>query len=301
MERLWTPWRMNYVTGSSEPESAQDRSQIFVRALDDASNPDSLIVHRGEHAFVIMNLFPYNSGHMMVVPNRQTQSLDQLSVEERSELMELTSWAADIASRVLRCDGLNIGLNIGAVGGAGIADHLHIHVVPRWLGDANFMPVTAGTMVLPELLPATTARIKGEFLADVVARGNGGTHSTAGALVFIPEANAFVVREAGDGTLVIPKGHIEDGETAADAAIREVHEETGYRATITNWGGAEFFEHKDRRFHAIYFLGTAVATEEVEGHLASDTIMLTPNEVCARLSFDGLRQIAERARGVFEI
>ena len=228
---------MNYVTGSIDSDSGSDRSRIFLRALEDADNPDSLVVHRGEHGFVIMNLFPYNTGHMMVVPNRPVPSLDQLSSLERSDLMELTNLASGVATRVLRCDGINIGLNIGAVGGAGITEHLHIHVVPRWLGDANFMPITAGTMVLPELLPATTARIKGEFAAGTVSSTRTGVHSTAGALVFLPEDGTFVVRKAKDGTLVIPKGHIEEGESASDAAIREVHEETGYQATITNWGG----------------------------------------------------------------
>jgi ATP adenylyltransferase len=289
---------MSYVTGSSDTSEAQDRSRIFLDALEDADNPDSLVVWRGEHAFVVMNLFPYNTGHMMVVPNRRVSSLEELRAAERSEVMELVSHSTEVATGVLRCDGFNIGLNIGAVGGAGIAEHLHVHVVPRWLGDANFMPITANTMVLPELLPATTARLKGEFLAREIAHRDPTIRSTAGALTYLQRHDLFVVRQTSDGASVIPKGHIEAGETASEAAIREVAEETGYRATISDWGGVETFELRGDRFHTIYFLAVGVETDDVKNHLDHDTVLVKPSELVDRLSFSVMKAVGERARVV---
>lgn len=286
---------MGYVTGSTPSTAPADRATIFIDALASADDPDSLVVHRGRHAFVIMNLFPYNTGHMMVVPNRRVSSLDQLESDERAELMELITAATEVGGTVLQCDGFNVGLNIGSVAGAGIAQHLHLHVVPRWLGDANFMPLTADTMVLPELLPATTARIKGEFCARAARVENPDIHSTAGAIVYLPDENLFVLREAKDGTVVLPKGHIEAGESAAEAAIREVHEETGYRATITNWLGVDRFEHRGRDFHAVYFLAVGERTPEVDEHVGADIVLAKPSEITARLSFDKIRALASRS------
>jgi len=295
MERLWTPWRMDYVTGSASTAGSSDRANIFLDALASAEDPDSLVVQRGTHAFVIMNLFPYNTGHLMVVPNRRVAALDTLGPDERAEMMELVSAATSVAGAVLRCDGVNIGLNIGAVAGAGIADHLHIHIVPRWLGDANFMPLTADTMVLPELLPATTARIKGEFAARQAREADGHIASTAGALVYLPGERRFVVRKADDGTIVLPKGHIESGESAADAAIREVMEETGFEATITNWLGTDRFEHAGRAFHTVYFLAVGKRAPAVDEHLGSDTLLVDPREVIGTFSFPRFGELAARS------
>lgn len=300
MDRLWTPWRMQYVTGSGSGDERETRSDIFLTALENAGDPDSLVVHRGRHAFVIMNLFPYNTGHMMVVPNRQVQTLDALTIDERAEMMELTSASTEVANSVLRCDGFNIGLNIGSIAGAGIADHLHLHVVPRWTGDANFMPITASTMVLPELLPATTARLKGEFASRDAQVRNPEIHSTAGAIVYVPTERKLVLRRATDGTIVLPKGHIEFGESAADAAVREVLEETGFKSTITHWAGTDEFEHRGQAFHAVYFFATGSPAAGSTEHLGSDTLLVDVEAAGELVSFDGLRRLVTRCTALIK-
>ncbi|MBA3275192.1 MAG: HIT domain-containing protein [Chloroflexia bacterium] len=165
-QRLWTPWRMAYVTGTAEPGC------VFCNAL--ASNDDvgSLIVHRGVYAFVILNLYPYNTGHLMVVPNAHVRDPAALSSGARAEMAELTASFCTGLRLVMGCDGLNIGMNLGSAAGAGIADHLHQHIVPRWTGDANFMPIVGGTKVLPELLPATYAKIRAEVARQKFAAGS---------------------------------------------------------------------------------------------------------------------------------
>lgn len=292
---------MGYVTGTDVPKGSGERADIFLDSLASAADPDSLVVHVGEKAFIIMNLFPYNTGHMMVVPKRRVATLEELEPPERAELMELVNAATEVGNIVLNCDGFNIGLNIGSVAGAGIADHLHVHVVPRWLGDANFMPITADTMVLPELLPATTARIKGEFVARNAAQDDAGAHATAGAVVYVPNENRFVLRQAKDGTVVLPKGHIERGESAAGAAIREVHEETGFRATVTQWGGTERFEHNGKKFHVTYFVAIGDRTRDAVSHLGVDTLLVDPGSLEERLTFAGSQRIARRALDVLEL
>ncbi len=148
-QRLWTPWRMGYVGGTPVPGC------VFCNAL--ASNDDvtSLIVHRGEHAFVILNLYPYNPGHLMVVPYRHVADFTELSEAETVELAAYSKATLTALREVSHPQGFNIGINLGAVAGAGIAEHLHQHVVPRWGGDTNFMPVVGRTRVLPQLLADT--------------------------------------------------------------------------------------------------------------------------------------------------
>lgn len=151
-QRLWTPWRMRYIGGD-----ADEAGCIFCNRLTANDDVASLIVHRGEHCFAIMNLYPYNTGHVMIVPNTHVANIDELTAETLTEMALLLPVLTRALRRVLNCDGFNIGLNIGSVAGAGVADHLHEHVVPRWEGDANFMPIIGDTMVLPELIPATYA------------------------------------------------------------------------------------------------------------------------------------------------
>jgi diadenosine tetraphosphate (Ap4A) HIT family hydrolase len=123
----------------------------------------SLILHRGEHAFAILNLFPYNTAHLMLVPNAHVASPVDAPPEALTEIALLLPPTLQALSRALGCQGFNVGLNVGAVAGAGMAEHLHQHVVPRWTGDANFMPIVAATMVLPELLPVTYAKVRAEL------------------------------------------------------------------------------------------------------------------------------------------
>ncbi|MGD0165697.1 MAG: HIT domain-containing protein [Gaiellaceae bacterium] len=150
---LWAPWRLEYVSSANEQEGC-----IFCRA---SATPgeDSLIVHRGESAFVLLNRFPYSSGHLMVAPFRHIGDIARLSSEEAGEIHELTVRALEVLSAVLQPDGFNLGWNLGRMAGAGVVDHVHEHVVPRWQGDTNFMPVLADVRVIPEHLQATQARL----------------------------------------------------------------------------------------------------------------------------------------------
>lgn len=161
-ERLWAPWRMEYVEGPKQP---RPDGCIFCDkpAEDGANDPANLIVFRGETCFVILNSFPYNNGHVMVVPYRHVDRLDAMTPQERDELGALTARAIEVLEGIYGPDGYNIGINMGAAAGAGIAAHIHQHVVPRWRGDTNFMPVVADTRVLPEALQASYEKIAQGF------------------------------------------------------------------------------------------------------------------------------------------
>ncbi len=136
---------------------------VFCRAFEAQDGPGNLIVHRGKLAFVILNRYPYTSGHVMVVPFKHTPDLESLSTPERSEMMELTSLATGVLRRLYQTNAFNVGLNLGEAAGAGVKEHVHIHIVPRWVGDTNFMSTLADTRVLPESLEATWARVKAGF------------------------------------------------------------------------------------------------------------------------------------------
>jgi ATP adenylyltransferase len=157
LEHLWSPWRLAYITGGASAEGC-----VFCTALTDPE-AGALIVHRGRTCFVILNLFPYNNGHLMVIPNRHIASLTAATPEERTELMELTSIAEATLTEVYQPHGLNMGINLGKPAGAGILDHVHMHVVPRWNGDTNFMTVVGRTRVLPEELPDSAAKLRPVF------------------------------------------------------------------------------------------------------------------------------------------
>jgi ATP adenylyltransferase len=160
MERLWSPWRLAYVTGTSNAES--DNGCVFCRAAA-GSGDDDLVLIRGRACFVILNLYPYNNGHLMVVPNRHVATLGASTVEERSELMRFTRDAEIALTEAYKPQGINVGLNLGRPAGAGIVDHLHIHLVPRWTGDTNFMSVVGNVRVLPEELSKTASRLRPIF------------------------------------------------------------------------------------------------------------------------------------------
>ena len=158
-ERLWTPHRMAYIGGENKPPTTDAGSGCpFCRApsLDD---DDALVVVRGEACFVVLNLYPYNPGHLLVCPYRHVAGYVDLTPEETSEVATLTQSALRVLSAVSRPAGFNLGMNQGVAGGAGIAAHLHQHVVPRWSGDANFLPVVGRTKALPELLGDTRAKL----------------------------------------------------------------------------------------------------------------------------------------------
>ena len=157
MQRLYSPWRLSYVTSASGDATG---ACIFCEAL---SHRDPLVLHRGAHTFVILNLYPYNNGHLMVVPNRHIGRLADASPEELSEVMALTRVAEIAITEAYAPHGLNMGLNLGKPAGAGVLDHVHMHVVPRWNGDTNFMSVVGETRVLPEELPVTADRLRPIF------------------------------------------------------------------------------------------------------------------------------------------
>ncbi|MEP7763942.1 HIT domain-containing protein [Sanguibacter sp. 26GB23] len=162
LERLWTPHRMIYIGGQDKPADASAASCPFcsIPARDDE---DGLVVARGVHAYVVLNLYPYNSGHLLVCPYRHVADYTDLTEAEVAEVAALTRTAMSVVRAVSSPHGFNLGINQGAVAGAGIAAHLHQHVVPRWEGDANFLPVVARTKALPQLLSQTRQLLADEW------------------------------------------------------------------------------------------------------------------------------------------
>ena len=154
MDRLWATWRMAYITGEHK-----DIGCVFCKAPKSTKDEEVLILHRGCHCFIIMNLFPYNNGHVMVIPYRHTSDVTTLTDEESLEMMKFVRLTTKVMKKTLNPEGFNIGMNIGRPGGAGIADHLHMHIVPRWTGDTNFMPVIGETRVISEHLEATYKKL----------------------------------------------------------------------------------------------------------------------------------------------
>jgi ATP adenylyltransferase len=157
MDRLWAPWRLSYVTAAQIPAT----DCIFCDAR--VGRDIDLVVLRGREAYVILNLYPYNNGHLMVVPKRHLAALEALTPDEQLELMQLTRLSEMALNEAYRPQGINVGINLGKAAGAGIENHLHIHLVPRWSGDTNFMTAVGETRVLPEDLGATVARLRPIF------------------------------------------------------------------------------------------------------------------------------------------
>lgn len=157
MERLYASWRYAYVTRGS------DAGACVFCAAQETPDGEALIVHEGGAAFVILNLFPYNPGHLMVVPRRHVARLVDLTRDELIEIAELTRAAEQALTEVYQPQGINVGMNLGRPAGAGVADHLHMHLVPRWIGDTNFMAVVGGVRVLPEELTQTAERLRPVF------------------------------------------------------------------------------------------------------------------------------------------
>jgi ATP adenylyltransferase len=158
LDRIRAPWRQAYVTSG-----AKDPGCVLCRSLDSADAPDSLVVHTAPLNFVVMNLYPYNSGHVMIAPRRHVGSLGDSTPEELSEMMALARRLEDVFAELYKPDGLNVGMNLGRAAGAGVADHIHLHVVPRWAGDTNFMTVVGETRVIPEEPLQACARLRERF------------------------------------------------------------------------------------------------------------------------------------------
>lgn len=157
MDHIWSTWRYKYIASADKETGC-----VFCRACA-GNDRDSLIVYRGDLNFIILNLYPYTSGHLMIVPYEHTASLAATSLETTTEMMEMAKRAQTALEAEYHPDGFNIGMNLGRSAGAGVADHLHLHVVPRWTGDANFVSIVGETRVLPEDLATTYEKLKKHF------------------------------------------------------------------------------------------------------------------------------------------
>jgi ATP adenylyltransferase len=163
MDYLFTPWRYAYITGANAPGDC-----LFCGLLEPKNDPpkkdeQALIVHRGKYCFVMLNAFPYTSGHAMVVPYEHVDELSKLSQPAAEEMMTLTQRLEGVLRELYRPDGVNLGMNIGKAAGAGVAGHIHMHILPRWLGDVNFMTAVGETRVLPEDLETTYKKLRSKF------------------------------------------------------------------------------------------------------------------------------------------
>jgi ATP adenylyltransferase len=152
--RLWAPHRMAYLSGENRPLAENNLGCPFCE-IPKKSDREALIVARGREVYAVLNLYPYNPGHLLICANRHVADLTELTKSERDEISEFSSHAMSVLRKVSKPAGFNLGMNQGAISGAGVADHIHQHVIPRWSGDANFMPLIGGTKVLPKLLTDT--------------------------------------------------------------------------------------------------------------------------------------------------
>jgi ATP adenylyltransferase len=159
MQQMWTPWRISYIRREHRPGC------IFCDMLDTEDDRTQLILHRSELAFLVLNKYPYNNGHLMAVPYRHMDTVEALTPEESVDMMSLVSLGVRALRRTSNPEGFNIGINIGKIAGAGVVDHVHIHVVPRWGGDTNFMPVLADVRLIPQDLGETYDELKAALVA----------------------------------------------------------------------------------------------------------------------------------------
>ena len=164
LQRLWTPHRMSYIVGAPKFGGSAGSAEPFTE-IPNMPDEDGLVVARGELGYAVLNLYPYNPGHLMVVPYRRVSELEDLTDAESAELMSFTQKAIRVIKSVSRPDGFNVGLNLGRSAGGSLAEHLHMHVVPRWSGDANFITVVGGTKVIPQLLRDTRALLAEQWAA----------------------------------------------------------------------------------------------------------------------------------------
>jgi ATP adenylyltransferase len=157
MEALHAPWRIQYILG---PKTPPGDGSIFTRIAQSSDDEANFVIARERSCFAMLNNFPYNGGHLMVIPYREVPDFDQLTDGEMLEMMKLVRRCKNALAKTMQPQGFNVGVNLGRAAGAGIEEHLHIHVVPRWIGDTNFMPVLARTSVVPEALQETAAKLR---------------------------------------------------------------------------------------------------------------------------------------------
>ena len=262
MERLWTPWRMRYISGD-----AREPGCIFCNRLLEDDDTEALILHRGTHTFVIMNLFPYNTGHVMVVPHQHASDPAELDLAALCELGQMLPLLTRALRRVFDCDGFNVGLNIGSVAGAGVADHLHQHVVPRWEGDANFMPILASTMAIPELIPSTYAKIRAELHRELTGA------MICEAVILLDNDARILTRDGG-----LPQITIAPEEPVWGAVVRALPDAV-QDVEIAGWAGQARADLPPRPPLALTLRGSCVgAIPEPWTMSAIDSATLTPDD-----------------------
>jgi ATP adenylyltransferase len=155
MDKLWAPWRVKYIS-----QIGRHKGCVFCRILKEDKDAKNFIFTRRKHTFAVLNIYPYNNGHSLVLPNRHVSTLEKLSRDEREELMDLVLEVKAMSDKALKPSGYNIGINLGRTGGAGFPGHLHVHIVPRWKGDSNFMPVVGNTKVISQSLKELYKKLK---------------------------------------------------------------------------------------------------------------------------------------------
>ena len=212
---------MRYVAGATRKEGC-----IFCQRLADDDDVESLILHRGASAFLIMNLYPYTTGHLMIVPNAHVALPEEADDPTTFEMASLRRPVLRAMRRALRCPGFNLGINLGDVAGAGVTDHLHEHVVPRWQGDANFMPVLASTAVLPELIPVTYAKLRAELSREIDGK-------TDVSFFLLSDKPATLVDTSGD----LPRVTARADEPLWKAAVRSACELGATDVEVLAWAG----------------------------------------------------------------
>ena len=162
MDVLWSPWRYDYINADNKKQPKNEC--VFCSILaDPATDEEKFILRRAGFNFIILNIYPYISGHLMIVPFKHLADLDELPKETSDEMMDLAKYCQTALSEVYRPDGINLGMNLGKAAGAGVAGHLHLHILPRWIGDANFMTTVGQTRTIPESLPTTYQKLKGKI------------------------------------------------------------------------------------------------------------------------------------------
>ena len=163
MDRLWTPWRYQYIASAAGERDSDGDCVLCALARDEASDERNFVLHRARHNFVVLNLYPYTSGHLMIIPYLHGDALDAVPKEATDEMMDLAKRAQGALRDAFRPEGFNLGMNLGSVAGAGVAGHVHLHVLPRWAGDANFMSTIGETRVLPQDLQTTYHKLRPLF------------------------------------------------------------------------------------------------------------------------------------------
>jgi ATP adenylyltransferase len=268
-ERLWTPWRMGYIGGTTKETGC-----IFCNRLQRSADVESLILHRGAHTFVIMNLYPYNTGHIMLVPNEHASDPVELAPDMLSEMGTALPMLTNALRRAFACHGFNVGLNIGAIAGAGVEAHLHEHIVPRWQGDANFMPILASTMTIPELIPVTYAKIRAELTREL-------TPAASARFVLLDDTSDRVLLQNGK----VPSVPLHNGEPVVHAIVSAIP--PSIRAVqLAGWAGPE--AASDPRADDIVLTFTGVMEADLPDGWQSVPV--------ARQIDDGERSIVDRAR-----